>query len=135
MLTGDERASRQKQTLDRIAENRQRHLEALIEAARSQPITDKISCGAGWIPIIIKFFRAADKHSDLVLISASEKWGLLDLNYHVDPSAVEAVRALAQAAIDETSRTCETCGADGNLRTEGWRKTLCDHHALGRGKE
>jgi hypothetical protein len=123
---------RQKETRDRIAELRQQYRDAVIEAARAQPITEKIGCDAGWIPLIVDFVSAADEHPDFVLISASEKWGILDLDYAVDPSAGEAVRALAQTTIDESSRTCETCGADGTMRLKGWRKTLCDRHALER---
>jgi hypothetical protein len=134
-VTGDRpfnRATRQKETLERISEHRWRHRETLIEAARSQPVTEKISCGAGWIPVVVDFATVADKHTDFVLLTASEKWGLLDLDYHVDASAAAAVSALEQEAIDESSTTCELCGANGHLRTEGWRKTLCDRHALDR---
>lgn len=126
------RSKRQKETLDRIGEHRRRHREHLIETARSRPFVEKVSCGTGWIPIILDFHIACEKHPDFVFISAREKWGILALDYHVDPSAAQALRALEQEAIDESARTCETCGADGQARLEGWRKTLCDRHALDR---
>mgnify|MGYP000692215866 FL=1 len=126
------RSLRQQETLDRIGEHRRRHREQRIEAARSRPITEKIQCGAGWIPILVDFFVAADKYPGFILVAAREKWGLLDLDYGVDPSAAAAVRTLEQQAIEESRWTCEVCEADGHMRLEGWRKTLCDRHALER---
>lgn len=32
-------------------------------------------------------------------------------------------------------RTCEECGAQGRLYTDGWHKTLCSVHALKNGRE
>lgn len=126
------RTMRQQETLDRIGEHRQRHREQVIETARSRPFMEKVYCGAGWIPILVDFVTSADKHPGFVLVAARENWGQLHLDYVVDQSAADASRAREQDAIDESSRTCEICGADGYMRLDGWRKVLCDRHALER---
>jgi hypothetical protein len=40
----------------------------------------------------------------------------------------------AEAAELESIHTCEICGQPGELREDGWIKTLCDEHGSTRGE-
>jgi hypothetical protein len=50
-------------------------------------------------------------------------------------STNDYVRGVIDAAEALSLRTCETCGAPGKPRNDGWIKTLCDVHAKAEGKK
>jgi hypothetical protein len=54
-----------------------------------------------------------------------EKFGTLRV--HLRP-ADKHVLALLSFAEYHSRRVCEKCGAPGELRTDGWLRTLCDAH-------
>jgi hypothetical protein len=43
----------------------------------------------------------------------------------------DAISRRIGAAMEESFHTCEICGQPGELREDGWIKTLCDEHASG----
>ncbi|KAG7006450.1 hypothetical protein G7Y79_00014g036250 [Physcia stellaris] len=52
-----------------------------------------------------------------------EKFGLLRFGLTGDREATDEVRG---KAVEESERTCETCGEEGEMRTEGWMAVRCD---------
>lgn len=47
-----------------------------------------------------------------------------------EPDSVrERVDPIVRRAVEHSARTCEVCGAAGELRMRSWRKVLCDLHA------
>ena len=55
-----------------------------------------------------------------------EKFG--GLRFYVNCRRNEAIRQRIGIAADESFHTCEICGQTGELREDGWIKTLCDLH-------
>lgn len=45
------------------------------------------------------------------------------------PPELDPIHELIGAAEVEAFKTCEVCGAPGELRRDGWLLTLCDRHA------
>jgi hypothetical protein len=62
----------------------------------------------------------------VVATQVKEKYGTLRFYYAGGDDMIDGMVSMAEAM---SERTCETCGAPGKLRTGGWLKTLCDHHA------
>jgi hypothetical protein len=54
-----------------------------------------------------------------------EKFGTL--RYYMAASTDEMEQAIEEAE-EESARTCETCGAPGELRGDVWLYTACDRH-------
>lgn len=91
-----------------------------------------ISCGAGWYPIIVELDRdLASLDPDYELHQVKEKFGGLRFYAHSgNPDVREAFAARIEQAEQLCDRTCETCGAPGELHNEfSWLRTLCDQHA------
>ena len=56
-----------------------------------------------------------------------EKFGDLRIYLRYGPGDdANAAEDLADAAVEESARTCEMCGAPGEARPGGWTKTLCN---------
>jgi hypothetical protein len=68
----------------------------------------------------------------VVATQVKEKYGTLRFYYAGGDDMIDGMVSMAEAM---SERTCETCGAPGKLRTDGWLKTLCDHHAEEQGYE
>jgi len=92
--------------------------------------------GDGWEPLIRRLSEKLEpiaRETGLRAVQVKEKFG--DLRVYVRgadgarklPAAISgAVRAAIRAAEEESSRTCEHCGAAGSTRKiEGWWATLC----------
>jgi hypothetical protein len=94
--------------------------------------------GDGWEPLIRRLSKKLEpiaRETGLRAVQVKEKFG--ELRFYVRgadgarklPAAIsEAVRAAISAAMEESSRTCEHCGAApcSTRTTEGWWATLCD---------
>lgn len=61
----------------------------------------------------------------VVAMQVKEKFG--SLRFYVS-SADDEVFAMIDMAENMSCVTCEVCGSPGELRNEGWMKTLCDEH-------
>lgn len=91
-----------------------------------------ISCDAGWYPIIVELDRdLAALDPDYELYQVKEKFG--GLRYYArthNPDHREAFKERITQAEQQCGRTCEICGAPGELHDEfSWIRTLCDQHA------
>jgi hypothetical protein len=93
--------------------------------------------GDGWEPIIRRFSEKLEpiaRETGLRAVQVKEKFGALrfyvrgaDGARKLPVSVSKAVHAATIAAMDESSRTCEHCGAAGSTRkVEGWWATLCN---------
>jgi hypothetical protein len=63
------------------------------------------------------------------VLQVKEKFG--GLRFYVNCRKEEAIRQRIGAAAQESFRTCEVCGQQGELREDRWIKTLCDEHDAG----
>lgn len=106
--------------------------------------------GPGWWPIIESLCRAIDGHTKwhndtrqalltdnpfdrkipeavtpVVIHQIKEKFGGLRFYYEGGDAQIRGMVTMAEAW---ASRTCETCGAPGKIRSGGWLRTLCDTH-------
>ena len=93
--------------------------------------------GKGWWPLIEKLSETIQHHVDsmqrrrekcpqVVVQQVKEKFGTL--RFYVEGST-EKQDNYIWFAESMSARTCEECGAPGKLHTNGWHRTLCDHHA------
>lgn len=85
--------------------------------------------GKGWEVLLEKAVgRLTHLVPGIIFLQAKEKFGGLRL-YHSLPShtqeMVEEVHKIIREAEADSFRTCERCGAPGNLIPKGWWKTLC----------
>jgi hypothetical protein len=94
-----------------------------------KPITDAafFSVGYGWYPLI------KDLISDLIelgwnkeVCQVKEKFG--GLRFYIN-DATDEVHNRIREAENLSYNTCETCGEEGELRTDiGWYTTYCNKH-------
>lgn len=117
---------------EKLDDLRRKMVERKKEMAATGDIENKIHCGDGWRTIVDDFVRDGLKYDGFGLISAGEKWGILNLHYTMGRGNFSAIADLDKQAVERSSHTCEMCGQPGILRREGWRKTLCDRHDLQR---
>lgn len=92
-------------------------------------------CGDGWEPLIRRLSEKLEAHiadtfdESRECLSASqvkEKFGTL--RFYMC-STNDDIEKLIGEAEDESSVTCETCGAPGIRRGTAWLYTSCDEHA------
>jgi hypothetical protein len=94
-----------------------------------KPITDAVffSVGYGWYPLI------KDLITDLIelgwnkeVCQVKEKFG--GLRFYINDATDEVHNRIIDAE-NLSYKTCETCGEEGNLRTDiGWYTTYCNKH-------
>ena len=65
-----------------------------------------------------------------VVYQVKEKFGTLRFYMDGYDEAISAYEDFAEAM---SARTCEECGCPGELRTQGWYRTLCNLHAIEQG--
>ncbi|NEI64961.1 hypothetical protein [Rhizobium leguminosarum] len=106
------------------------HVGLLAYTAHMRALRTRMYCEHGWYRVIERFHDACSGQPGYGFISASEKWGGLNLVYRCDPAVQERCREAERVAIGRASHTCEVCGLAGELRMLAWRKTLCDEHML-----
>lgn len=97
------------------------------------------SCGDGWFDLIdqlcgnIQSYIDNNKHLNVPQVTVDqvkEKFGTL--RFYVT-GGNELIRGMIWFAESMSGRICETCGAPGKRRGNGWIVTLCDTHAEERG--
>lgn len=83
-----------------------------------------ISCDAGWYPLVIKLDKQlATIMPEYKVHQVKEKYGTL--RYYCD--ATDEMEELIAATEIESSKTCEICGALGEICVKNyWYKTLCN---------
>lgn len=79
-------------------------------------------CGPGWLPAIIPVLEICEARSVRV-VQIKEKFGGLRIYLDQHDDTLDAAIILAESI---ASRTCEDCGAPGELRGTGWLVTRCD---------
>lgn len=94
-------------------------------SGRPWPIDEVKNCvGPGWSALVDRLItRLFELGWDGNLMQVKEKFG--GLRFYIG-SADQAVFDAIDAAEAESFRTCEGCGADGELRDGGWIRTLCN---------
>lgn len=61
----------------------------------------------------------------VVVSQVKEKFGTLRFYYNGGDDIIDGMVRMAEAM---SAVTCEECGAPGRQRSDGWIRTLCDHH-------
>jgi hypothetical protein len=93
-----------------------------------RPVWASVDCGKGWYDIITALDAdLREIYPDYRVVQVKEKFGTL--RYYIDgvPNELfDAIYARIGQAERESSITCETCSGPGELRNNGWLKTLCD---------
>jgi hypothetical protein len=79
-------------------------------------------CGPGWLPAIIPVLEICEARG-IRVVQIKEKFGGLRIYLDDTDDDVHAAILLAESI---ASRTCEECGAPGELRGPGWYRTRCD---------
>lgn len=69
---------------------------------------------------------------NVVATQVKEKYGTLRFYHYGGDEYIDGVVAMAESM---SARTCETCGAPGELRGLGWVYTACDEHTKPEDKE
>lgn len=92
--------------------------------------SDFFSVGVGWYELIKSLIDELialgwDKRVNQV----KEKFG--GLRFYVE-NIPEGGNEVILKYESLSYKTCEECGKEGQLRSGGWMKTLCDEHAEGR---
>jgi hypothetical protein len=72
------------------------------------------------------------KFPEVIATQVKEKYGTLRFYYNGGDDYVDGVVSMAESM---SERTCEVCGAPGELREGGWLRTLCDQHVKEQGYE
>lgn len=87
----------------------------------------------GWANLVLDLHIALTKLCpDYRVGQIKEKFG--SLRYYIfyvsrpEKVIATAIKLLIAGYEDLSSRTCETCGAPGELRDTRWQRTLCDKH-------
>ena len=88
-----------------------------------------ISCGDGWFVLLdtvcsaIQSYVLYNKVEEVQFTQVKEKWGGLRIYTYGGDPYVDGLISMAEAM---SYRICEECGSSkGELRKEGWFKTLC----------
>jgi hypothetical protein len=102
-------------------------LRAICPRFFAQASPSDFSHEDGWEEVLARF-GAACEPTAAVFSSSKEKFGTLCvfLDGVVSPEVLKA----EEQAIDESSRTCELCGAPGSLVSRARIRTLCDAHQV-----
>jgi hypothetical protein len=88
--------------------------------------------GPGWHQLLTRLHQQlCGLAPGYALTGLKEKFGGLRVQVEAEGIDRPALRAVVAAAEAESVRTCEFCGAPGDVRTRGdapygWRKSVCD---------
>lgn len=107
----------------------------LLYADRNKPYTETcmcwgFACGDGWYEIIngmsaqLEALIVSDPECGVRASQVKEKFGFLRV--YLRGQVTEEMREIVLAASSRSSTTCESCGAPGTLRADGWRSVACD---------
>lgn len=107
-------------------------MKAVVEA---HPMLRDVECGVtvedGWADIIaalcvkIEAYCKAEGMPLPVVGQVKEKFG--GLRFYVDSYFAPIARLISEAE-RESEKTCEVCGAPGELREGSWVRALCGKH-------
>lgn len=98
-------------------------------------------CGDGWYDLInrlsfdIAKIIATDEKLDPKLYTAScvkEKFG--SLRFYMNYSTDEIGKEIGKARY-ESEKTCELCGGEGKMQTDGWIRIICEPCELERNRQ
>jgi len=90
------------------------------------------ACDKGWYNLIDDCLNDIQKYlgiykpefrKDFKILQIKEKWGGLRIYVSTSDDKIDDIISYYEA---KAEMTCEMCGEDGKLRTNGWFKTLCD---------
>jgi len=87
---------------------------------------DDFSVGRGWFPLVeslIQDLRKLGWNGDVHCIK--EKFG--GLRFYIGEGNEEIYERISKAE-DESKKTCEKCGKEGEVRNTSWIRTLCEYH-------
>ena len=76
----------------------------------------------GWRHIVEPLIKRCNEEG-VTILQIKEKFGTL--RFYVQGASDELYEAI-EAAERESEVTCEKCGTEGKLRTDGWWRILCD---------
>ena len=98
-----------------------------------------IECGDGWFAIVDRLSSACECEIELLISRGvnEESWPrvaqikekLGGLRFYVKGSLSPKLRReILRTVVDdgESFQTCELCGAAGRLRSQAWKRTLCN---------
>jgi hypothetical protein len=103
-----------------------------LYANYTSPNCDGIECGDGWFDIvyrlsfdIAKIIATSENINpkDYTMSCVKEKYGTLRFYMCRYP---EGSHERIAEAIKDSERTCEDCGKEGRMKTDGWMRTICD---------
>lgn len=82
--------------------------------------------GKGWYPLVQELVEDLKKLGwDGTILQIKEKFG--GLRFYIGSGSEEIWNRIEEA--EKKSYTiCEVCGESGEVRSEGWIRTLCDKH-------
>lgn len=81
--------------------------------------------GSGWSDIIDRLIDDLEKLGwNGRVAQVKEKFG--ELRFYID-EGTDSMFDRIEKATTESLRTCEDCGAPGEIRGGGWLRTLCDN--------
>ena len=104
----------------------ERWQEYLDENPDYNPITSNV--GPGWIGLVVKLtqaLRTIHSNGEFNLHQLKEKFG--GMRFYVDGSTDLGWTIIGWAE-SMSYKYCEECGQFGEVRGDGWLKTLCDDH-------
>jgi hypothetical protein len=81
-------------------------------------------CGPGWRCLVYPLIRRC-RLEGVQITQIKEKFG--GLRFYV-ASASDSLYAAIDDAEELSYTICEECGEPGEIRREGWWRTLCDEH-------
>ena len=87
----------------------------------------------GWKDLVNELHqKVLEIDPDVKVVQVKEKFGGLRYYYESDLSRRKEIDALVNVYESKSYRTCEVCGAPGELRNDRlWLHTLCDEHISG----
>jgi hypothetical protein len=115
----------------------------LIFKHRNGPIMDTcmawgVDCEDGWFDLLDTLCGEIQRHVDwkskdlsqeekeslqVVASQVKEKFGTLRFYYYGGDDTTDGMIDMAEAL---SAKICEDCGVPGQLRTNGWHRTVCD---------
>jgi len=99
-----------------------------LYAGHTQPPSESLmcfgfECGDGWFQLIWDLSEKLEAEG-IVAVQVKEKFG--SLRFYTDTDTDAAYAAIEEAS-EKSSKTCELCGAPGEISYRGyWLKALCE---------
>lgn len=95
------------------------------------------SCGDGWFQIVYDLSKEIEDEAHMMGLKyedefwpaanqVKEKFGGLRFSLSCPEGTLERFYTIIKAHAPRADDVCETCGAPGTLRTDGWHRVDCD---------